>query len=671
MRYQVPPRRQEGRPAESAGTLHTYDAGSIVVMSGLEAVRLHPSVYIGSTGPEGLHQLVFELLDNAVDEASAGHGDVVRVVLHRDGSCSVIDHGRGIPTGLHPGTGRPAVEVVLTTLHAGGKFEAGAYGSSAGMHGVGLACVNALAARLRVEIRRDGGLFEQEFECGLPVRDVTRRASSSAHGTTVSFLPDAAIFDSVEFDTELIAGRLEEIAFLHPGLQLLLADERCGSEVGFIETSGARGLLERRNGATPKVHPEPVCISGTADELEFQVALQWTDTFAESIWSFVNGVRTPEGGSHAEGFRSALAEAVGSRSVVAQDGPGSSISGQERVTAADILEGLTAVVFVWADRPKFASQTKWVYLDEEAGRRIEAAVYTALCDHFDTDNEFCRKIIARARASKLARLAARRAGRAARFDERARQIDYEVYKRQFGIRSKNWHDSCSWLADQGLLAQHTRLADVPGNARLLDVCCGSGVVGEAFKDLVGETVGLDITPEMVALASKRLDRVYRGTVYDLPFEDASFDIVVNREVLHLLPEPGRPLAEMFRVLKPGGQFIVGQIMPYANQDAFWMFRIFKKKQPLLFQMFLEIEFRTLIADVGFRDLVMEEYFLWESIDLWIDTHETSPAHRREIADLFHNAPQEVKEVHPFEILADGSIRDRWRWCVYSARKPSA
>jgi DNA gyrase subunit B len=182
-------------------------------------------------------------------------------------------------------------------------------------------------------------------------------------------------------------------------------------------------------------------------------------------------------------------------------------------------------------------------------------------------------------------------------------------------------------------------------------------------------IGLDITPEMVELASERLDEVHQGTVYDLPFEDDRFDIVVNREVLHLLPQPDRPLAEIRRVLKPGGQFIVGQIVPYSDVDAFWMFRIFKKKQPLLCQMFLEEDFRRLLVDAGFVLEQVDEYELWESIDLWIDTHETTPAHRQEIHRLYHDAPREVRAVHPFEVREDGTIHDQWRWCVYSLRKP--
>ncbi|MFD8722479.1 methyltransferase domain-containing protein [Streptomyces sp. NPDC059629] len=651
-----------------------YDARSIVVMSGLEAVRRHPAMYVGSTGADGLHQLVMELLDNAVDEAAACRGDQVRVVLHADGSCSVTDDGRGIPVETHPQTRRPACEVVLTTLHSGGKFHGESYTASAGLHGVGLPCVNALSSWLWVEIRRDGGVFRQHFSGGQRTCDVIRVCDlDGPTGTTVRFLPDAAIFETVTFSAEFVADRMEELAFLHPGLRLTLVDERVGAKSVFVQSGGAAGLLARRTGSLPKVHPRPLTVSGDAPGLRFDIAFQWTETYSESLWSFVNGVRTRDGGSHVDGFRAALADAVAAR-FRAADGTGTGTGeGLDReagrITFSDVVEGLGAVVIVRTERPRFTGQTKHAFHDPSAGHAIESAVREELEKRFEADEELYRRIVGRISSSKLARLAARRAGRAARFERREHRVDYEAYRRQFGIRSENWHDSCSWLTDEGLLSRHAALADVPSDARLLDVCCGSGVVGAAFRGLVGESVGLDITPEMVRLAGHRLDRVHQGTVYDLPFRDGEFDIVVNREVLHLLPRPELPLAEIHRVLKPGGQFVVGQIMPYGEQDAFWMFRVFKKKQPLLHQMFLESEFRELITGAGFQDVVMEEYFLWESIDRWIDTHETPPSRRREIADLFHSAPAEVRAVHPFEILADGSIRDRWRWCVYSARKP--
>ncbi len=321
------------------------------------------------------------------------------------------------------------------------------------------------------------------------------------------------------------------------------------------------------------------------------------------------------------------------------------------------------------ERPQFDGQTKKRLQSAQAAEFVRQAVEDALTRRLAGDEDLGRRIVERVVTAARSRLAARLISGTPRFQRREADVDYEAYKRQFGIRSRTWHDSCSWLTDQGLLAKHAELCDVSPDARMLDVCCGSGVVGNAFKGKVEQMVGLDITPEMVRLASTRLDVVHEGTVYDLPFDAASFDIVVNREVLHLLPNPEKPVSEIFRVLRPGGQFIVGQIVPYSYVDAYWMFRVFKKKQPLLCQMFLEEDFRRLLLGAGFTDLRMEEYFLWESIDLWINTHETSPVHRQEIYRLFYEAPRAVRAVHPFEISPEGAIRDKWRWCVYSARKP--
>ena len=210
---------------------------------------------------------------------------------------------------------------------------------------------------------------------------------------------------------------------------------------------------------------------------------------------------------------------------------------------------------------------------------------------------------------------------------------------------------------------------MPKESVCLDVCCGSGVVGASFRGRVSKIIGLDITPEMVALAKERLDEVIHGTVYDIPFPDNHFEVVSNREVMHLMPDPMKMMNEVFRVLKPGGQFIVGQIIPFSPIDAPWMFRIFKKKQPLLYHMFLEDDFEKLLTDAGLVDIQRKEKLVWEDIDVWIDTIETSSWHRHEIRDLYHNAPQSVKNVHPFEILPDGKIQDCWRWLIYSGRKP--
>ncbi|MFI7210891.1 methyltransferase domain-containing protein [Micromonospora maritima] len=651
------------RPAPVA----RYDASSITILSGLDAVRRTPSMYVGSTGPEGLHHLVSELIDNAVDESEAGYCRNLSVVLRGDGSCVVTDDGRGIPVDIHPATGRPACEVLLTTLHSGGKFAGGSYANSAGLHGVGLSCVNALAEWLELDVWRDGRHLRQSFARGRQASELTDLGPSDRCGTSIAFKPDATVLDAVEFSADVLVNRLEEVAFLHPALTVEMRDERTGRHVTLNHSGGVAAFLAHRGGAATPVHEQPIVISGQSGSLVLEAAVRWTDGYTEDVWSFVNTVRTEQGGAHIDGLRAALATVINRHATT--NGLLEGLN-REKITTTDVLEGLTAVVAIRMAHPKFDGQTKRRLQSPEVGSFVQETVQDGLQGQFDADPELAQRIVQRVLDASRARLAARLATRTARVRQRKIEIDYSVYQKQFGIRSKNWHDSCSWLADDGLLAQHAALCDVPENARMLDVCCGSGVVGGAFRGKVGEMIGLDITPEMVSLASTRLDKVFQGTVYDLPFEDASFDLVVNREVLHLLPRPEVPVAEIFRVLRPGGQFIVGQIVPYADEDAFWMFRIFKKKQPLLFQMFREEDFRRLLLGAGFTLDKMEEYFLWESIDKWIDTHETTPEHRQQIYRLFYDAPPEVRAVHPFEVAADGSVRDRWRWCVYSLRKPA-
>ncbi|MFI1932148.1 methyltransferase domain-containing protein [Streptomyces sp. NPDC020330] len=636
-----------------------YDAEAITVYSGLEAVRRNPSMYVGSTGPDGAHHLVLELVDNAVDEAAAGHCGTISVELYEDGSCSVTDDGRGIPTAPHPEAGIPACELVLTTLHSGGKFDHSSYATSAGLHGVGLACVNALSEWLRLEVWRDGAHHSESFVRGSVETPLKRGGDSDRRGTRVWFRPDPEIFSSCVLDAEVLHARLLDIAYLHPGLRVDLIDHRTGRDESLYEMTGVRGLLTHRARDTEKVHAEPATFTWAGDGCVIDAAVQWTEGYAEQIFSYVNTIRTDLGGSHVDALRRALAGVVAEHLGPAAD----------KMTVVDILEGLTAVIAIRIPDARFDGQTKRTLRNEAAGARVFDVVTEQARRALAADPELARRIAERAIDASRARLAARLAGRTARSRPRAVEVDYAVYQRQFGIRSKDWHDSCSWLTDEDLLGKHAELCAVPPDARMLDVCCGSGVVGGAFRGRVGEMVGLDLTPEMAALAATRLDVVHQGTVYDLPFPDASFDLVVTREVLHLLPRPELPVSEIFRVLRPGGQFIVGQIVPYADVDAFWMFRVFKKKQPLLYQMFREEDFRALLTGGGFTDVRMEEYFLWESIDRWIDTHETTPASRQEIYRLYYDAPREVRAVHPFEVLPDGSVRDRWRWCVYSVRKP--
>jgi DNA gyrase subunit B len=302
---------------------------------------------------------------------------------------------------------------------------------------------------------------------------------------------------------------------------------------------------------------------------------------------------------------------------------------------------------------------------------VERVVEQALNTWMDAHPTAATANVGKALEARRARAAARRASERARYQSIDQVVSKEVYKQQFGIRSKNWHQSASWITDDGILASQADMWDGPDDARVLDVCCGSGVVGNAFKGKVGHITGLDLTPEMIAMAETRLDVVHQGDVYDMPFEDNQFDLVCNREVLHLLPRPDIPVGQIFRVLKPRGTFIVSQLVPYGPEDAPWFFRIVKKKQPLFFNNLMAEDMVKLLEDAGFVDIVMKELICWEDIDVWIDTWETPNLHRHEIRQLYYDAPAEVRRVHPFEIRPDGGIIDQWRWVVLRGRKPSA
>ena len=644
----------------------SYDASSITVLPGMQAVRAQPAMYVGSTGDDGLHHLVFELVENAIDESLAGHCTHISVVLHPDGSCTVTDNGRGIPVDPHPESGRPACEVVLTTLHAGGKFEGDSYGLSGGLHGVGLSCVNALSTWLRLEIRRDGATWSQQFAEGEVQGDLQRSESDNGEtGTTLHFLPDAGIFtDAGSLSPEHIANRLQELAFLHPGLSLSI--EAPGTQETWCYESGILGFVEHLNRNRTPLHPNPIHIQGSVEGVEVEAALQWTTSWAEEITSYANSIHTHHGGTHVAGLHAAIGHTA--NRFAADRGLLNPENG-EHLSALDVIEGLTCVLSLKMPGAQFEGQTKAKLSNPSALGLVRDLVTRELSEFLEAHPDVAANVVGKAIEASRARAAARRASERARYQAIDPTKSKEIYQKQFGIRSANWHESCTWLTDGDLLSAHADLCKVGPDARLLDVCCGSGVVSNSFGDKVGHKTGLDLTAEMRALASTRLDDVVEGNVYKIPFEDNHFDIVVTREVLHLLPQPEKPLSEIFRVLKPGGQFIVGQIMPYGVVDAAWMFRIFKKKQPLFFNNFLEPEFRDLLAGVGFALDEVRELLVWEDIDLWIDTHETTSLHRHEIRDLYFNAPRDVRAIHPFEITADGTIRDQWRWCIYSSFKP--
>ena len=642
-----------------------YDAGSITILSGLEPVRQRPGMYIGSTGAEGLHHLVYEVVDHAIDEALAGHCTAVTVELFRDGSCAVTDDGRGVPVSPMP-DGRPAAEVVFTTLHAGAKFAHTTYKVSGGLHGVGVSCVNALSEWLRLDIWRGGSHHRLAFARGQVTEPLAELDQALARrGTRVHFLPDARIFrEELDFSYDVLAWRLRELAFLSPGLTLHIVDHRGeGRSETFFYEGGTRSFVAHLNRSRIPLHDPPLHILHETDGVAVDVALQWTSLYAEDTHTFVNAIRTTEGGTHREGLNDALLAAI--RTVAEEQGRG----GLERLQGIDVREGLTCVLSLRVVGPEFGGQTKSRLTNRAIRGVVADAVRDGVLAALHADEALASAVVQKVMEAARARRASRRAGEAARHQLTPEEATPEVYKDQFGERSKNWHASAVWIAHDELLRHHGSLCAVPPDSEALDVCCGSGVVGNSFRGRVKKITGLDITPEMVKLARTRLDEVVHGTVYDIPFPDARFELVCNREVMHLMPDPMRMMSEVVRVLKPGGQFVVGQILPFGAADAAWMFRIFKKKQPLLYHMFQEEDFEALLRQAGLVDIEMHELLVWEDIDVWIDTYETSTLHRYEIRRLYQEAPAEVRAVHPFKILPSGRIQDCWRWCIYSARKP--
>ncbi len=625
-------------------------------------------MFIGSTGTDGLHHCLAELIDNSVDEVLAGAADDLSVTVHQDGSCTVEDNGRGIPTGPFGETGQPALEVVMTTLHAGGKFGGSAYKVSGGLHGVGLSCVNALSRWLEVDIWREGQHVQQRYEVGQPTGAMKTLGTTERSGTRITFMPDETIFSpDARWEPSRISRRLRELAYLNPGVRIRFRDERENIDINHCYEGGLSAFVESLNKTRLPIQPKPIALTCAPNDVQVQIALQWTSLYAEEIKSYVNMVWTVDGGTHVSGLQRAIADAV---RLVASEREDFG-SKYKQIRPNDTREGLTAVLSVMMRNPEFQGQTKGRLMNDTLETDLQQAVGTALADWLRANPEEAGRIIEKALSAARARLAANMARTEAEHITTPGAIDLDSYRKQFGIRSLNWHDSAVWLTDEALLAKHAEMAKVPRDAKLLDVCCGSGVVGAAFRDKVGHITGLDITPEMVALARTRLDEVVLGNVFDMPFADGGFDIVSNREVMHLFPHPEQMLSEVIRVLKPGGQFVFGQIVPFCATDAPWMYRIFRKKQPLLHHMFLHEDLLKLLTDAGFTQIQTTEINVWENIDIWIDTVETSRRHRHEIKEHFYNAPKEVRDVHPFEILDDGTVMDLWRWVIYSANKPEA
>jgi DNA gyrase subunit B len=355
-----------------------YDAQDITVLEGLEAVRKRPGMYIGSTGTRGLHHLVYEVVDNSVDEALAGRNDTVEVVIHPDNSITVVDNGAGIPVGIMEKEGRPAVEVVLTVLHAGGKFGEGGYKVSGGLHGVGVSVVNALSERLHVEVRREGFTWTQDFERGIPQGDLKKGEPTKDTGTTITFLPDAEIFETLDFDFATLEQRLRETAFLTRGLRISIEDERGEGDrsASFHYEGGIEDFVAYLNENKDPIQKKVVFFEGDSDEGAVEVALQWNSSYQESVFSFANNINTHEGGSHLSGFRSALTRTLNryAREV------GELKEKDENLSGEDVREGLTAVISAKLTDPQFEGQTKTKLGNPGMQGFVESAVNAKLAD---------------------------------------------------------------------------------------------------------------------------------------------------------------------------------------------------------------------------------------------------------------------------------------------------
>ncbi len=385
----------------------SYSASDIKVLPGVEAVRHRPGMYIGTTGPRGLHHLIWEVVDNAVDEAMAGYATTIKVVLRADGSCRVTDNGRGIPVAKHAQTKKSALTTVLTTLHAGGKFEEGAYTVSGGLHGVGISVVNALSAHFEAKVVRNGFEWSQSFEQGKEIGPLNKGRKARGTSTTITFWPDPEIFaEGVDFRYETVTQRLRELAFLNQGLEIDLVDERGeGRSDTFHYKGGLRDFILHLNSSRETLHGRILYLEDEAPDSELQVALQWTNAFSENLLSFANNIKTHEGGTHEEGFRTALTKAINEFARA----KGLLKEKDSNLTGEDVREGLTAVISVKVRNPQFEGQTKTKLGNTELRSYVQKSLNRMLPEWLERYSSDARRIVAKARSAQHAREAARKA----------------------------------------------------------------------------------------------------------------------------------------------------------------------------------------------------------------------------------------------------------------------
>ncbi|MBW3013519.1 DNA topoisomerase (ATP-hydrolyzing) subunit B [Candidatus Woesearchaeota archaeon] len=383
-----------------------YRAEKIQALEGLEAVRKRPAMYIGTVGLRGLHHLVYEVIDNSIDEALAGFCNQIKVVIHKDGKISIADNGRGIPVDMHPKFNVPALQVVMTKLHAGGKFDKKSYKVSGGLHGVGISVVNALSSELIVEIKRDGKIFRQNYSRGNPTSELQIIGDTNETGTTVTFFPDFEIMEQNEFDYETLSFRFRELAFLNPGIKIQIKDERTGKEQEFCYEGGIKSFVQYLNKNKEIMH-QPIFISKKTGDIEVEVAIQYNDGYNESIYSFVNNIDTVEGGTHLNGFKTALTRVTNK---YLKDNKLEKLT----LSGADIREGMTAVINVKVPDPQFEGQTKTKLGNSDVKGIVDSIVTEGLNTYFEENPAVARQIMQKSITAAQAREAARKARELAR-----------------------------------------------------------------------------------------------------------------------------------------------------------------------------------------------------------------------------------------------------------------
>ena len=382
-----------------------YSADNIKVLEGLEAVRKRPGMYIGDTSERGLHHLVYEVVDNSIDEALAGHCDSIEVAIHIDNSVTVIDNGRGIPVDIHATEKISAAEVVLTKLHAGGKFDKASYKVSGGLHGVGISVVNALSETLEVEIKRDGKVYQQSYKRGDPQEPLKEVGKSKERGTRVTFKPDSTIFETSDFSFDILSQRLRELAFLNRGVKITIDDERTQKKHEFFYKGGLLSFVEHLNRAKAAIHAKVVHFEGEKDGVEVEIAMQWNDGYSESVFSFANNINTIEGGTHLIGFRSALTRTINSYAL----NSGLLKKDEENLQGEDVREGITAVISVKVPEPQFEGQTKTKLGNSEVKGIVEALVNEKFSSYMSEHPSEAKKIVGKGVEAARVREATRKA----------------------------------------------------------------------------------------------------------------------------------------------------------------------------------------------------------------------------------------------------------------------